>query len=734
MSVILTSKHYKNLEYNLGERNNITLVKGKEYKIDTTTSIKLEDSETTVNTNWTTSSNVDFKQSGVVNYPFSTVYLRAEQSFTTGSFDFTYSSSILKNSDLKNLTINFTATGKKYKTDTVGFIDSSNRSSSKSVFSGIINETNKIEDFLINNTSDSLQSIPYSNAEAYSWGTLLDLSTPKVNVGLSYVRANFVKKETVGVTITYYFHVDYKILTCTGWNRIDKGLLWENNQNYCNVINSFTISINSVGIKATSFDREYGTGNKILELQTNELMQSQMDDSEPMFDYISRDIIDNFSNNRLIVNFKMLFNEKFEINGENRLLRAGDKIKIKDLHGNFIGEYINDEDEIDGSEFEILKIENCFEGLFFRNIVCRQDDITKSDFYTFGLKFTEITGGYEVTPGIINADNVIIPFHFGGKSVIKISGFGLYPIESISLPNSILEISTNTFSTCEELIKIIIPESVTSIGVWAFNGCNSLIYVKILATTPPTLSNSDNFDNTFEPYATYPIFVPDGTLANYQTAWSAKLRDINRLHEWVASTGLSYTWVSELNGYEVSNGTSTDTVVIIPSEYDDLTNGLHDIVRIAYSGFLNKTTITCVIIPNTVTTIEESAFDSCTGLTYIEIPNSVISIGESAFYNCSSLTSVKLPSTLTTIKDSAFINCSGLTSITIPNSVTSIKTAAFANCSSLGFITTLAITPPTLGNYAFDNTDNCTIYVPKGTLSDYQTVWSAYSARLEETT
>jgi hypothetical protein len=45
-----------------------------------------------------------------------------------------------------------------------------------------------------------------------------------------------------------------------------------------------------------------------------------------------------------------------------------------------------------------------------------------------------------------------------------------------------------------------------------------------------------------------------------------------------------------------------------------------------------------VEIPNSVTSIGDSAVSGCVSLASVEIPNSVTSIGFSAFYGCSSLT------------------------------------------------------------------------------------------------
>ena len=91
-------------------------------------------------------------------------------------------------------------------------------------------------------------------------------------------------------------------------------------------------------------------------------------------------------------------------------------------------------------------------------------------------------------------------------------------------------------------------------------------------------------------------------------------------------------------------------------------------------------------IPNSVTSIGESAFWGCSGLTSITIPNSVTSFGNSAFEACG-LTSITIGNSVTSIGDRAFWGCSGLTSVTIGNSVTSIGNEAFLNCTSIEKIT-----------------------------------------------
>ncbi|MBO5773374.1 MAG: leucine-rich repeat domain-containing protein, partial [Clostridia bacterium] len=54
-----------------------------------------------------------------------------------------------------------------------------------------------------------------------------------------------------------------------------------------------------------------------------------------------------------------------------------------------------------------------------------------------------------------------------------------------------------------------------------------------------------------------------------------------------------------------------------------------------------------------------------------------------AFSGCSSLTSVVIPDSVTSIGSDAFSGCSSLTSVVIPDSVTSIGYNTFYGCNNL---------------------------------------------------
>ena len=163
------------------------------------------------------------------------------------------------------------------------------------------------------------------------------------------------------------------------------------------------------------------------------------------------------------------------------------------------------------------------------------------------------------------------------------------------------------------------------------------------------------------------------------------------------STDSTYAEVIEYNG--------TATRVKIAEEY----NGL-PVKNIYNNAFRNNTTITSVVIPDSVTSIGNGAFASCSSLTSIVIPDSVISIGVSAFWNCSCLTSVVIGDNVTSIGVQAFDGCSDLTSIVIPDSVTSIGNFAFWNCSSLTSVV-IPDSVTSIGNCAFRNCSNLTSVV-----------------------
>ena len=158
-----------------------------------------------------------------------------------------------------------------------------------------------------------------------------------------------------------------------------------------------------------------------------------------------------------------------------------------------------------------------------------------------------------------------------------------------------------------------------------------------------------------------------------------------------------------------------------------------DVTSIGEYAFYYCYGLTSIDIPSGVTSIGRSAFYQCSGLTSIDMPSGVTSIGDYTFLACYGLTSIDIPDSVTSIGPGAFQQCTGLTSCTIGSGVTSISSNAFNDCRNLTSAIVNATTPPTLGYYAFDSTNNCPIYVPSGSVETYKsaTNWSTYASRIQ---
>ena len=137
--------------------------------------------------------------------------------------------------------------------------------------------------------------------------------------------------------------------------------------------------------------------------------------------------------------------------------------------------------------------------------------------------------------------------------------------------------------------------------------------------------------------------------------------------------------------YSSSSYNSYEGDIIIPDSFSRNHNSsiYYKVKTIGTYAFKDCTSLTSVVIPNSVTSINESAFEDCSSLTSVVIPSSVIYIERSAFAGCTSLTSVELSNSLKSIARSAFNGCTSLESVVIPSSVTSIGKYAFQKCTSL---------------------------------------------------
>ena len=140
-------------------------------------------------------------------------------------------------------------------------------------------------------------------------------------------------------------------------------------------------------------------------------------------------------------------------------------------------------------------------------------------------------------------------------------------------------------------------------------------------------------------------------------------------------------------------GCSSMTTIVLPDS----------LMQIGMSAFQDCASLTSVVFPDSLTQICDSALAGCTSLTSVVLPDSLTQIGEQAFQDCTSLTSVVLPDSLTQLGGGAFQDCTSLTSMVLPDSLTEIGKWAFLRCSSL--MSVILPDSATLGDAVFYECD-----------------------------
>ena len=221
-------------------------------------------------------------------------------------------------------------------------------------------------------------------------------------------------------------------------------------------------------------------------------------------------------------------------------------------------------------------------------------------------------------------------------------------LTSVEIPDSVTTIGWGAFSDCSSLTSVTIPNGVISIGGYAFNNCRRLTSV----TIPNNVTTIGEF--TFsECKSLTSVTIPNSVTTIGKLAFQ--------------------------NCYSL-------TSVTIPNSVTTLEEG-------AFSGCRSFTSVT---IPNSVTIIGELAFNCCRSLTSINVASGNLNYSskDGVLFNKNKLiliqcpegnqrTKYTIPNSVTTIGNSAFSRCSSLTSVTIPDSVTTIGNYAFEDCSSL---------------------------------------------------
>ena len=308
---------------------------------------------------------------------------------------------------------------------------------------------------------------------------------------------------------------------------------------------------------------------------------------------------------------------------------------------------------------------------------------------TIGDSVTEI--GYRVFEDCSSLTSVTIP---DSVTMIGYSAFeDCYSLTSVTIGDSVTTIGGGAFCNCSSLTSVTIPDSVTMIGNEAFFGCSSL--------TSVTIGDSVT------------------TIGNYAFCGCDSLTSVT-IPDSVTTIG-QYTFCNCESLTSVTIGDSVTTIGNYAFEY--------------------CSSLTSVTIPDSVTSIGVSAFSGCSSLQEFngkfasEDGRCLIIDGVLNSFAPAGLTEYAIPDSVTTIGESAFTYCGRLTSVTIPDSVTTIGYCAFYDCTSLTSVYCKATTPPVALTSSWywsafdDNASGRKIYVPMESVGAYKSAsyWSRYA-------
>ena len=252
------------------------------------------------------------------------------------------------------------------------------------------------------------------------------------------------------------------------------------------------------------------------------------------------------------------------------------------------------------------------------------------------------------------------------------------PVKELVIPEGPTKISSSAFINCETLVSIEIPNTVTEIGQRTFNGCTNLKTIKIgRGVTEIWDSDCPSLEKIY----------------------------VNDIEQWLKINFMNINLLKYANALIVDGNIVTD--IIVPQS----------ITKINDNAFYGYKALNSIELHNGITAIGYAAFSNCSSLRSIVIPDSVKKIGKCAFRDCYSLSNIIINGDVTSIADDTFNSCTSLISITIPNSVTSIGNSAFNGCSSLINIT-IPDNVNSIGSYAFNGCSSLvSVTIPNGVTS-----------------
>lgn len=183
-----------------------------------------------------------------------------------------------------------------------------------------------------------------------------------------------------------------------------------------------------------------------------------------------------------------------------------------------------------------------------------------------------------------------------------------------------------------------------------------------------------------------------------------------------------YPWRNDIYTVNFPNGMTTvgAYAMYYLNKLSTISWGGNSVEYIYDYAFNNCTSLTQLVLPESLLTIGSYAFYNCYGLTSVEFGNNIQQIGGSAFSACTKLLAVDFKDSPVRIGSFAFSSNSKLESLR-GNKMKSIDSYAFSNCGKLVHLD-LGDSLQTIGSYAFSSCYSLTnIHIPAKVSNIYST-------------
>lgn len=351
---------------------------------------------------------------------------------------------------------------------------------------------------------------------------------------------------------------------------------------------------------------------------------------------------------------------------------------------------------------------------------------------TFGSNTYDVTSvGVSAFENCVGLTTVTLP-----ESIENISNFamrGCSDLTSVTIPNVTITFGTNILENCTSLVTFNVPRYMTAIPVAFFKGCtslqsitttNSLVSILWSAFEGCTALTSDNFDIPGSVQAiSYNAFKNCTGLTQVNIPEGVTFIDNNTFDNCSSLVQVTLpSTITEIDAYAFRDCSSL-ALINFP---DALTS-------IGVYAFKSCTSLMNVNMANTnVNIIGDYAFEDCSSLTNITFSDVLTHTGSYSFHNCVELRSVAFPRTYTNVGARTFVGCSMLSEVILPSTTASIGSQAFKDCVHLLVLKCYAHVPPAIiNNNCFEgiSTEVMTIIVPCTVIEDYQALepWNFYN-------